>query len=279
MSGNESARGNETEILLDRTVPTNCNAQVQATTIRANKMEILLNASDANPLNYSAFGDIARIISGKTFVDSDVIELFVEPSEGVKSVWIYIDDIAGNNCIKKELAVTIDYDFESQGIWVQGYNYWVDTVNVTIDIYFDHYPSQEPLEIFVSGAVSGSNANAWIPYTQGLSYTIVNSTKGIKEIKAKMRDTDGVETGEIYKKIYLNPAIELTDNGDGTHNVVLRIIQGVNNVTILGCTQAYNNVALNTGSAPYVCTPDGSGTISGTYYFDDGTDLTISGSP
>jgi|GEM_PF-3077506 len=266
--GNESEEAVPAEIIVKQTAATNCTAEPLSTTIANNKLSLKLNATDPYQMYYSATGSLGAPVSQKEFDDDEVVFVYVEPSPGSKTVNIYIDDIAGNRCLEKTMTIVLDPDYESEGIWVQNKTYWTDDENVTLDIFFDHYPSQEPLELKITGDIVGSNINSWIPYAQGLPATLTPTTSGSRRIYAQYRDKDGTLSYLISKTIFLKPTITFVPGAPDT--VVVSNIAGAETLTITGCTETYTDVAWQ---ATFTCSGSPvAGSV--TYTFEDATTLT-----
>jgi hypothetical protein len=273
--GNESEEGYPAQILLKQTPPTNCTVTPIATTINTNKLSLQLNATDPYQMYYSVMGAVKNVINQRAFSDGEIAYIFVEPTPGSKTVVVTMDDIAGNNCLQEEIVVTVDPEFESEAIIVKDATYWTNDDNITLDIFFEHFPNQDPIELKITGDVSGPNINTWIPYQRDIPVTFNPTTSGSKRIYAQYKDSFGDESYLITKRIYLKPSVILQDVGAPDVNVVASHILDATSMTITGCSVTYNEVAYQ---AAFPCTPTAA-SISVTWNFESGPALVISETP
>lgn len=271
--GNAGVQGYPAEIILKQTPPTNCTAEALNTIISNNKLSIRLGGTDPYQLYYSVVGDVGLVVSEKKFSDGDEVDVFLEPTPGEKNVTVYIQDIAGNVCLEQALTVTLDPTYENEGIWVNDRTYWTDTENAVLTIRFEHFSDQEPLEVKITGSVAGDNTNAWIPLTADIPVRINPTTTGSRVIYAQYRDVNGTESYLIGKRIFLKPAVTLTDTGGGVLSVVVSHILDAASLTIVGCTESptYVDTAYQ---ASYTCHPTGAN-VDVTYKFADASTLTL----
>ena len=273
--GNISTDAVAAEVLLKQTPPTNCSAEALSTTIANNKLSVKLNATDPFQVNYSAVGSLGAAVSNKNFADDEVVFIYTSPTPGIKTVYIYVDDIAGNRCLEKKLTILLDPDFESEGLFVQNSTYWTDSENIVLDVFFDHFVAQEPLQLKLTGDIAGPNTNNYLPYAQGLPVALSPSTTGQRRIFAQYKDVDGVESYLITKSIFLKPGVTLTDIGGGQKSVVASNILGATTLTIVGCVETFTDVAWAAG---YTCTPSAA-SIDVTWKFPSGSNLVKSAVP
>ncbi len=273
--GNYSEEGVSAEIILKQTAPTNCSVNLLTPTVANNKVSLKLFATDPYQMYYSVTGDVRVVIDSKEFADEEVVYVYVEPSEGQKTIYITMQDIAGNSCLDEKLNVTIDPDFVGERIDVENHKYWTDDENVIIDVFFDHFKDQEPLEVKITGDVVGANTNRWLSSLENISLSLAPTTTGERRIFAQYRDSYGEESYQIAKQIYLKPEIAIANLGGAAREITVSQIPGTEHVTITGCTQSYNQVPLTT---TYSCTAN-AGSIDVTYAFADGSTLTKSGVP
>ena len=273
--GNESEEGYPAQILLKQTAPTNCDATPISTTINTNKLSLQLNATDPYQMYFSVMGAVRNVINQQAFTDGEIVYIFVEPTPGSKTIVVTMDDIAGNNCLQKEVVVTVDPEFESEAIVVNDATYWTNDDNITLDVFFEHFPDQDPIQLKITGDVSGPNVNTWIPYQTDIPVTFNPTTSGSKRIYAQYKDSFGDESYLITKRIYLKPSVVLQDIGAPDVNVVASQIIDATSMTITGCSVTYNEV---TYQAAFPCTPIAA-SISVTWNFEDGPALVISETP
>lgn len=273
--GNVSAVGVPAQILLKQTPPTNCDATPISATISSNKLAIRMNAVDPYQTYYSVFGDVYAVVNQNPFTDNETVNIFLEPTVGTKTINVSIDDIAGNNCLQKDITVTIDPDYQREGIWLHDATYTSESENVVIDVFFDHFADQEPLQMKVTGDISGLNTHDWVPYQQNLPVVFTPATSGSKRIYAQYKDKDGVESYLITKRIFLKPTISLQDAGAPFKNVIVSNILDAVSLTITGCNEAYSAVAYQ---ATYLCQPNAA-TVDVIYLFEDTSTLTKTVAP
>ncbi len=273
--GNEGAPGIPAEILLKQTPPTDCDAQLIAPIVSNNKISLKLSATDRLPTYYSVLGDVGAVISQKAFRSGEVVTLFVEPSPGLKRLNVAIEDVAGNICLSKDLVVTLDPAFKSERIFVKDHPFWTDAEDVVLDIYFDHFTDQEPLQIKVTGDVSGPNTNAWLPYAPGVAVTLAPTTSGSRRIFAQYKDAAGVESYLIGKRLFLKPAVTVVNAGAPMVSVAASNISGAESLSITGCVEPYAAVAY---TEAYPCHPNAAAVVV-TYRFSDGSTLVRSATP
>lgn len=269
--GNVSEMGLPAQIRLKQTPPTDCDAVPLSSTISNNKLSLKMFGTDPYQLYYSASGDVKLAVDQNKFENEEIVYLYLEPTAGDKTLTIFIEDIAGNFCLEKEIAVTIDPDFESEGIFVEGNNYWTDSADIIVDVYFDHFPDQEPLQLKITGDVTGEGTQAWIPYQQNLPVTLTNgATPGSRTIYAQYKDAAGVESYLMATRIFLKPSVSLQDAGGGVKNVIISQILTMDTVTITGCSESYVDVLW---AASFTCTPTLAAPITVTYKFPDDSTL------
>jgi len=273
--GNYSADAVPAEIILKQTKAENCKVSLLNPTIPNNKVSLKLFATDPYQMYYSVTGDVRAVVDSRTFTDGEVVYVYVEPSAGVKTIFVTLQDIAGNVCLEDEVTVTIDPNTPSERIDVANAKYWTDSANVTLDVYFDHFAEQDPLEVKITGDVSGPNTGNWLSSLEGIAVSLLPATSGERRIYAQYRDSYGEESYLLAKQIYLLPGITITDIGGGQRTVTVSVIPGTKHLTITGCTETYQQVSL---VASYTCTPN-AGTIAVTWTFTDDSTLTKSGAP
>ncbi len=265
--GNVSDPAIPADILLKQTPPTQCAVQVQSAIVADNQASLKLTATDPYPLSYSVFGDVGAVVSQKAFTSGDVVSVFVEPTPGTKRLVVSIEDIAGNVCLNEEVLVTLDPAVEGEGIYVRDHPYWTNSENILVDAYFDHFADQEPLQLKITGDVSGANTNTWIPYATGVTMSLNPSSSGSRRIFAQYKDAYGVESYLVAKRIYLKPEVTIAANV-----LTLSPIPGTSSVSIVGCTESYTGVAYATNYACQKIAP----TVDVTYTFDNASTLTLS---
>ncbi len=270
--GTESALASPAEIILKQTPPSGCDAELLTPTIGNNKVSIKMAVKDPYQTTYSVTGDVRSVVDQRVFADGEIVFVYVSPNPGKKNLVVFINDIAGNTCLAKDLVVTLDPNFASERIDVVGHPYWSDTENVTLDVFFDHFADQEPLQLKITGDVSGPNTNAWIAYQTGIAVTFNPTASGRRRVFAQYKDAKGVESYLITTAVFLKPTITLVDAGAPFKNVVVSNISDTATVTISGCAETYANVAYQ---AAFLCQPNVP-TVSVAYLFQDGSTLTRS---
>ncbi|MEZ4743333.1 MAG: hypothetical protein R3B45_12955 [Bdellovibrionota bacterium] len=270
--GNGSGKGAPASIILKQNPPTGCSAIPILTTINTNKLSVQLKASDPYELYYSVVGDVQSIVDKETFTDGEVVIISLSAAAGEKNITVSIDDIAENNCLEEDITVTIDPTYEEEGISLTGATYWTESENVVANVSFKHFPSQEPLQLKITGDVSGTNTGKWIPFDVNIPITLSPTTSGQRTIFAQYKDVDGTESYLIAKRVFLRPDITINDIGGGLKSIVVSAITGLESLSIEGCSETYNLVAY---ASSYNCTPNDV-QASVTYYFPGDITLTKS---
>jgi hypothetical protein len=273
--GNVGELGVPAEIILKQTAPTDCDAVPISTTIGDTKVSLKMSATDPYQVYYSVFGDVQAVVNETPFDDGDVVFVYVEASAGAKTISVSITDIAGNNCFQKDININVDPSFESEGIFVQDHVYWTDTENVTLDVLFEYFPDQDPLQLKITGDIFGDKTHSWIPYQTDIPVTLNPSTSGNRRIYAQYKDAQGQESYLLSKRIFLKPQITLQDAGAPFKDVIVSNILDAPKLTINGCNETYDEVVW---AASYTCEPNAA-TVDVVWHLKDGSDLTRSATP
>jgi hypothetical protein len=264
----------DASILKKSTPPTDCRAETAAGGSDSSSIAVQLFAVDTGPVFYAVFGDTREDGEFTEFTSGDTVTVDLTGGEGVKTFTVQIRDLAGNYCDEIEKTVTVSADYSEAILEVDGTPLWTDAATVDLNIRFDHYPSEEPFEMILTGDIAGANVGTWIDYDTTATVAFMAGA-GDKRIHARVRDKDGTETYSVGARIYYTPGVSFTNAGGADRNVIVSDIYGMTNVTITGCTQTFNQVAY---AASYFCTPSG-GQVSVLYKLDDGTSFTRSGNP
>lgn len=273
--GNESDVGVPAEIILKQTPPSDCDAVPISATIGDNKVSLKLSATDPYEVFYSVFGDVKSVVNQAQFSDGDVVSVFVEPTTGPKSIRVTINDIAGNSCLDKDINLILDPNFEGEAIFVTDYAYWTDTENVVLNISFEHFPDQAPLEFKITGDVTGSKTYDWIPAQADIPVTLTPTSSGSRMIYAQYRDVNGDESYLLSKRIFLKPQIAIQNAVPPFKDVIVSNIIDAPKLTIIGCNESYDEVVWQ---AVFPCEPNAP-TVSVTWHIRDGTTVSRSANP
>jgi hypothetical protein len=268
--GNISDPGIVAQITFKQTASTSCDAVVLASTTSDGRVSLLMSVTDSFQAYFTVIGDLKQAVDAVAFNDGETVYFEVSSSAGTKNLTVYIEDVAGNFCLDKQITITVDPTYVGEGISVDGATYWVDSENITIDVLFKFFPEQGPLQMEITGNVSGVNTNNWVAHAPDLAISLSPTTSGLRTIFAQYKDVDGQSSYKIAKRIYLKPQIVYS-----APNVTVSNIPGVTTLTINGCTQAYTDVDW---TASYTCTPNAA-TVDVVYKFEDGSSLTKSTTP
>ncbi len=273
--GNASAEAEPAEIILKQNAATECKVSLLNPTIANNKVSLKLFATDPYQMYYSVTGDVKAVVDSRAFTDRDIVYVYVEPTPGEKTIYVTLQDIAGNICEETTVNVTLDPNTPSERIEVENSKYWTDSTDVVLDVYFEYFAEQEPLEVKITGDVTGPNVRVWLTSLADIAVSLTPTTSGERRIYAQYRDSYGDTSYLLAKQIFLQPGISITDIGGGQRTVTVSLIPGTKHMTITGCSETYNQVDL---TASYTCTPN-AGTISVTWTFNDDSTLNKTGAP
>ncbi len=269
--------GNESDpvaasIVKKSTAPTNCQATMDGTGSARTRVNLQLFADNDGPLYYNITGDVEFVGDYLPFDSGDYVEARLSSGEGEKRVVVHIRDAASNYCDDIVHTFDVSAGYVSQLLEIDGTPYYVTDDEVDLNIRYDHYPEEAPIEMRLSGDIT--DQTPWIPYSTSAT---VNLTAGAgeKTIFAQFRNADNEESFLVSTKVFLNPSVTLVDVGAPNYNVVISNIRGMESVSIAGCSVAYTNVAW---AATYACTL-AAADVDVTYTFEDETTLVLSDAP
>jgi hypothetical protein len=262
--------GEPAQIRLKQTPPSGCAAELLTPKIANNKVSLQLFADDPFQTYYSVTGNVKSVVDSRAFSDGEVVYVYVEPSAGDKKIVVSITDIAENVCLVQELDLTLDPDFVGERIDIADHEYWTDSEAIRLSAYFDHFSDQEPLQIRITGDVSGPNVNTWLDVNEDIDVTLNPSTSGNRKIFAQYKDRHGDESYLITKQIYLKPEVAVTDGTAPSKNLTISNIAGLETVSISGCEERYSAVAYQES---YPCAPTAAA-AEVVWTFKDGSTLT-----
>lgn len=268
--GNESP-ATTTSILKKSNAPTNCRVDLAGSGAASTTIQAQIFATNNGPLFFNVFGDVKEVSEFRTFNSGDFVNVEVSGGAGTKKLSFVIADIAGNQCSPIEKNVTVMSGYDELELAVTDQRYWTNSSNVNLSIRYDHFPSAEPIEMKLTGHITGQNVDTWIPYETSLSVELM-PTAGDKRIYAQFRDKTLTETYLVSTRIYLQPAVTIATGQNGGRIIQISRIIGATGHSISGCQEVYQNVAYNSA---YSCTPAAS-SVQVSYYFPDTEPLTIS---
>lgn len=271
--GNESASV-EASILKKSVGPTACRAEMSGHGSASRTIDLQLFATNDGPLYYQVVGDVDFVTEFTVFESGDTVSVRLNEGTGLKHVTVKIRDAASNYCEDIEHVVNLSGDYVGQDIEIAGKPLWTDAATVDLNIRYDHFPSDEPIEMKITGDITDSFKSHWIPYDADVTATL-SAGSGEKKIFAQFRNKDLQETFMVVAKVYAKPFIELEDAGAPFKDVIISKITGTTHVTITGCNETYDAVAYQ---AAYTCEPNAA-QVSVLYTFDDGTSVTKSATP
>ena len=261
-------------ILKKSTKPTDCQAILAGTGSATSTINLQLLATNDGPLFYNIFGDVYELTEFKAFSSGDFVEVILGGGAGTKQLQIVIRDLAGNRCDPIERSITLSEGYVTQSINVLGNIYWTTDSSVDVVLTYDHFPNVQPVEMKLTGDITGVNAGQWIPFQAQITLDLLPGA-GDKRIYAQFRDNTGVESFMVDTRVYAQPSVALVTEADSSQSVVVSKIFGAESYTIQGCQEVYDEVAYATA---YPCQP-AAATISVGYRFLDGTGLTLTATP
>ncbi len=262
------------QILKKSIAPTDCSAALISDTTSSLETYMQLNATDSESVFYTVSGDVSFFSDPVEFSNGQVVAIDLSGTSGEKQISVSIQDEAGNVCLTESFSVTVDPSYNSVEVDIDSVSeYWTDSTERTLSLNYDYFPSQAPIEMKISGDITNSDKNSWIPYST--QYTAnLNPGSGRRVILVTYRDKDLVESAIVGSNIFLNPSITVVDAPDPYKTVTVDNIVGVEDLTIVGCNETYNDVAYQSS---YTCEPTAA-FITVRYDFDDGTSATSSSS-
>lgn len=271
--GNESTSV-AAEILKKSVGPTDCTAAISGAGSNSRTIQLELAATNDGPLYYNVYGDVEDIEDFKPFTSGEVVPVTIESGSGQKTITVQIRDQASNYCDDIVQTFTLDGEYLEQTLAIDGDPIWTDGATVDLTLKYDHLPSAEPIEMKITGGVTGAGANTWVPYQEHVTVTLMPGS-GERKIFVQFRDNTQTETFLVMDKVFKSPSISLVDIGPPFYNVIIDRITGMTTATITGCNETYNNV---TYQAAYVCEPNAANVVV-LYNFSDGTSVSKSVSP
>jgi hypothetical protein len=269
--------GNESEytdisILRTSDRPTGCNAEIKTNVSSYLDFEVKLSATATTDLFYAVYGDVKQILDFQRFTSGAIVEVESSAGAGVKNFTIQIKNAAGIYCKDDFLKeITFENGHQVAGVTIDDDPAWTTSTTHAVSITYDYFPSAGPMEMMITGDVTGDNINKWLPYSTTADVEL-SSTAGKKIIFMKFMGIDGEKTYLVSDQVWLNPSVSTTDEGGGSHTVYINNILDLDTVTITGCTETYTAVDY---AASYACTDDGGGQVTVKYDFDDGTTTSI----
>lgn len=271
--GNESSFV-DASIVKKSVGPTDCLAEISTAISSTTAIFLKLQATNDGPLYYAVYGDVDEVEDFRTFSNGSQVQVQLTAGTGDKVITVHIKDAANNTCDPIQHTISVQNGHVVQSMVLNGEPIWTNTTSQTLDINYDHFPSEEPIEMKITGDVTGANAKIWIPYSTSQSIELTPGD-GQKTLFVQFRDVEGDESFLVSARVFLNPGMSLNDAGGGNENVVVDNVIGLNHITITGCVETYNQVDY---ASSYFCTP-AAATIDVLYTFDDDTTVSLSEAP
>lgn len=271
--GNESAVV-AAEILKKSQGPTACTAAMSGSGSNSRTIQLELAATDVGQLYYNVFGDVEDVEDFKPFSSGDIVPVTISAGSGAKTITVQIRDEANNYCDDIAHTLTLSGEYLEQTLAIDGDPIWTDGTTADLTLTYDHLPSQEPIEMKVTGGVMGADVNTWIPFAAHKTVTLMPGS-GYRKIFVQFRDNTLTETFLMMAKVFKGPSITLVDAGAPFYDVIIDKITGMTSATITGCMETYNAVPWQ---AAFTCQPTGANVVV-LYNFSDGTSVSKSASP
>jgi hypothetical protein len=270
--GAESDKLHTMKILKKSDEPENCMVTAIAEKTANGRIRMKFEGENSGSLYYNVFGDVGEVGGFTKFDESVKADIALSQDEGEKSIVAKIRDVAENYCESFPMVIEYDKTYKSEYIAIEDDVLWTDTQLVTLELNYDHFPA-ETAEMYIYGSVENfGDVRQWVPFSES-SQVMLSASEGHRFVRAKFRDAEGVETLEQYVGIYLKPYIRFQTIA-GVDYVLVSKIQTLTNLTITGCTQAYNDVPYED---KFPCTPAVPGApLQVTYKLNDGTSVSKS---
>lgn len=271
--------GNESEettasILKKSQGPTNCLAELSASKSSSTNIPIKLTATNDGTMYYAIYGDVDAVTDFTTFTSGSVIYATTSSGVGAKNLRVQMRDAANTYCPEQTLTVTIQNGYQGKYLVYENNSIWSNSTTQPLNIQFDHYPSEDPMQMKITGDVTGDNVGVWLDYATSLNVELTAGT-GERTVYAQFRASDGSTSFLVSDTLYLNPAVSLTDAGGGQKNVIANNIDGIDSITITGCSETFFEVDY---ASSYLCTPNAA-TVDLKYNFSNATTKTVSATP
>jgi len=260
--GNESEY-TEASIVKKSVGPTNCSAELPSLFSSSTSVSIKMSAENEGAMYYAVYGDVATISDYRLFTNGSLVPTITSLGVGKKNLTVRMRDAANSPCPDINLEVTIQNGHTALALAIEDEPYWTNSTAHDLLLNYDHYPSERPIEMKISGNVSGVNTGDWIDYSASVSINLT-AASGLKTVFAQFRDAEGDESFLVSAQVILNPSVGITDSG-GDKLIAVTNSKGVSSFTILGCSQSYVEVAYQSS---FTCTPTAAN-ADVTYIFKD----------
>jgi len=267
---------NETEvktlqILKKSHGPTNCKFQVKGTGTVNRMYELVVSAENDGPLFYRVFGDVSEPYGFQPFKGPSArVTVKLSPGVGVKNLTVQIKDAAENYCLREDFKVNSNPAFVGEGIFIKNNKTWTDVDQITVQPWIDHF-ADDTIEMYIHGdVVADSTTFRWIPWSPEVLVTL-QPADGNRWVRVQFR-VNGQLSSFRYTPVYLKPQVIIRPGIDSPYRLVASSFINLENLTITGCTETYNQVAF---AASYRCTPNASSATI-TYLLKDGSSVSKS---
>ncbi len=240
------------QILKKSTVPTNCYAAVIGSGRASRYLPIYLSGENQGPLYYRVFGDLEGVSSFQKFEGALRTEIILSKGSGNKKFTIQIRDEAENYCARQEFSVDFNPSYQAEGIAIKDQALWSEADEITVLPRVDHFPSDQ-VEMYIHGDIEADSGTfVWLPYSETAKVKLA-PINGHRWVRVQFR-INGEETSFRYAGIYFKPFL-LLQGSAGAYNLGVSDIQGLEKITITGCSQIYTDVAYQVS---FPCSPTGS---------------------
>lgn len=271
--GNESP-STTASILKKSTRPSECQAILAGKGSAKSTITLQLLANNEGPLFYNIFGDVREVDDFRPFISGDYVDVVLGGGEGVKNLSVVIRDLAGNACDTIQKTVNLASGYVTQSVALEDQVYWTASRNIGLRLTYDHFPDEKPIDMKITGQVTGPNVDRWLPFQEQINIELMPGS-GDKRIYAEFRDNTGQESFMVETRVYLLPTLTIATEGGQSRSVIVSRIFGTESYTITGCQEVYDQVAY---AASYPCIPLAE-MITVLHQFEDGTDLSLSAKP
>jgi len=247
---------NETElktiqIRKKSTVPTNCRVEVRGAGSMNSYFEVMVYAENDGPVYYRVFGDVIDPNVFREFTATGTrVPIKLTTGAGIKNLTVQIRDEAENYCLREEITVNSSPSYVGEGLRIKDDKAWSDSNIVTVLPWIDGF-ADDVVEMYIHGdIVDDENTFQWMPFKSELDVNLQPSD-GTRWVRVQYR-INGDLTSFRATSVYLKPYVLIQNGTDTPYKILASDIIQLDHLTLTGCVEAYNQVAL---AASYKCTP------------------------
>ncbi|MFK7826957.1 MAG: hypothetical protein AB8G05_22635 [Oligoflexales bacterium] len=225
------------EILRKNNGPTDCTAEVGSNTVGSRDLRVYVSATNEGPMYWEIIGDVDST-GRRQFINTTTANVKLLPEEGEKNFQVLIEDAAGNKCNPIPLSVTYIPGDSEFSVKIQDDLLVTETTRVNIINYFPHLPV-DVAQMYIHGphVVETELTQKWVAFQDIVEVTLTE-IEGNRDIYVQFRRHPSFDpTPATYTHIYLRPYIAYHNN-----NITISDIADLENVTITGCSQTYEQV-------------------------------------